>query len=72
MPDEYKVDRTRPVCRSLRTKGLYVYGPDSADLYRTSRSCSYRCARTSRVTGPDDAPCVPESCQPGRDCFESR
>jgi hypothetical protein len=62
----------RPVCRSLRTKALHVYGPDTPDAYATSRSSHYHCLRTQFVTGPDQAPCVPEQCQPGRSCFEAR
>ncbi len=71
--DSTSADRhSRPVCRFLRTKALHVYGPDTPDAYATSRSSSYQCLRTQFVTGPDRAPCVPEDCQPGRDCFEER
>ena len=71
--DSTSADRhNRPVCRFLRTKALHVYGPDTPDAYATSRSSSYQCLRTQFVTGPDRAPCVPEDCQPGRDCFEER
>lgn len=61
-----------PVCRYLRTKGLHVYGADTPDVYVTSRSSSYHCLRTAFVTGPDQALCLPEHCQPGRPCFEDR
>lgn len=61
-----------PVCRHLRTKALHVYGDDTPDAFVTSRSSSYSCLRTQFVTGPDQAPCMPEDCQPGRHCFESR
>jgi hypothetical protein len=61
-----------PVCRHLRTKALHVYGQDTPDAYLTSHSSSYQCLRTQFVVGPDQSPCVPESCQPSRDCFENR
>jgi hypothetical protein len=61
-----------PVCKHLRTKALHVYGQDTPDAFVTSRSSSYHCLRTQFVTGPDSALCLPESCQPGRDCFEDR
>jgi hypothetical protein len=61
-----------PVCRHLRTKALHVYGQDTPDAVITSRSSSYHCLRTQFVTGPDARLCVPEECQPGRDCFEAR
>jgi len=61
-----------PVCRYLRTKALHVYGADTPDAFATSRSSSYQCLKTQFVTGPDRALCVPEDCQPGRECFEER
>ncbi len=61
-----------PVCRHLRTKALHVYGQDTPDAYLTSHSSSYHCLRTQFVVGPDQAPCVPERCQPSRDCFTPR
>ncbi|MCA9706198.1 MAG: hypothetical protein KDK70_10145 [Myxococcales bacterium] len=60
------------VCRYLRTKALHVYGQDTPDAFVTSRSSHYACLRTQGVTGPDQALCVPEQCQPGRACFEPR
>jgi hypothetical protein len=67
-----KLRADTPVCRHLRTKALHVYGQDTPDAFSTSRSSSYQCLRTQFVTGPDDALCVPESCQPGRACFQAR
>jgi hypothetical protein len=61
-----------PVCRHLRTKALHVYGQNTPDAVITSGSSSYHCLQTQFVTGPDRAPCIPEACQPGRDCFEER
>jgi hypothetical protein len=61
-----------PVCRHLRTKALHVYGRDTPDAFVASRSSHYHCLRTQFVTGPDQSPCVPEDCQPGRNCFEAR
>lgn len=61
-----------PVCKHLRTKALHVYGQDTPDAFTTSRSSHYACLRTQFVTGPDSSPCLPEDCQPGRGCFESR
>ncbi|MCA9691157.1 MAG: hypothetical protein KC636_16250 [Myxococcales bacterium] len=66
------IDRTRPVCKHLRTKAVHVDGHETPDLYVTSRSSGYKCLRTQFVTGPDAAPCVPESCTPDRGCFTPR
>ena len=72
MPDFIRVDTTRPVCKHIRTKALYVYGQDTADMFHTSRSSSYQCMKSHFVTGPDGALCAPEECQPGRPCFVER
>lgn len=61
-----------PVCRHLRTKEMYVQGQDCEDAFVTSRSSHYHCLRTQFVTGPDEALCLPELCQPNRDCFVAR
>lgn len=66
------VDRSRPVCRHLRTKAMHVYGPDVADAFVSSRSSQYHCLKTQQVTGPDDGLCLPESCIGARACFEER
>ena len=67
-----KLEAGTAVCRHLRTKALHVYGQDTPDAFVTSRSSGYHCLRTQFVTGPDDSPCLPEDCQPGRTCFEER
>lgn len=59
-----------PVCRKLRTKMYYVVGRDHVDLTRSSPTAQYWCAQTAVVMGPDDVYCAPESCRPGRACFE--
>jgi hypothetical protein len=61
-----------PVCRHLRNKEMYVQGQDCEEAFVSSQSSGYRCLRTQFVTGPDDALCLPELCQPGRDCFVAR
>jgi len=65
-------DADAPVCRFLRTKALDVYGQQTPDAYVTSGSAGYQCLRTQFVTGPDTRPCLPEDCQPDRDCFSAR
>ncbi|MBC8073318.1 MAG: hypothetical protein IAG13_33670 [Deltaproteobacteria bacterium] len=67
-----RLEAGTPVCRFLRTKALHVYGPDTPDAFTTSRSSSYQCLKTQFVCGPDRSPCLPEDCQPGRDCFVER
>ncbi|MCB9570017.1 MAG: hypothetical protein H6710_22820 [Myxococcales bacterium] len=66
------IDRSRPVCRHLRTKAMHVYGPETGDAFVSSRSSNYQCLRTQQVTGPDDRLCLPESCTPSRECFAAR
>ena len=72
MPDFINIDQSRPVCAKLKTKALYVYGQNTADMFRTSRSGGYQCLETCFVTGPDGALVAPEECQPGRPCFVPR
>jgi hypothetical protein len=72
MPDQDGFDESSPVCAKLRTKALHVYGQDTADMFRTSRTSSYQCLLTQFVTGPDGKLCIPEECQPNRGCFIPR
>jgi hypothetical protein len=73
MPNDFlPIDPARPVCRHLRTKALHIDGRDAPDAFITSRSSHYHCLRTQFVTGPDGGLCLPEECQPGRSCFQSR
>lgn len=72
MPDFDPCAREAPVCDKLRSKALLVYGRDTADAHRTSRSSSYHCSLTQFVTGPDGALCIPEECGPARACFVAR
>ncbi len=60
------------LCRSFRAKALadVVFRDEAALVAAFSRNddaCT--CLRTLRTWGPDDAPVVPELCQPGRACF---
>ncbi|MCB9676862.1 MAG: hypothetical protein H6737_17235 [Alphaproteobacteria bacterium] len=60
------------LCRYLRWKTYYgAHFPTEADLqaYFELNDCQYQCNRTLQPWGPDDAPSVPEDCQPGRGCF---
>jgi hypothetical protein len=66
------IDRSLPVCRYIRTKGMHVYGMDAGDAFVTSRSSNYHCLRTQKVTGPDDRLCLPERCNAARGCFSRR
>jgi hypothetical protein len=60
-----------PVCRRLRTKMYYVVGREHVNLRESSPTAQYWCSHTVTVMGPDEEPCSPESCQPGRGCFET-
>jgi len=66
------IDRSRPICRHMRTKAMHVYGPDVVDAFVSSRSSHYHCLRTQQVTGPDDRLCLPEACTESRSCFSAR
>jgi hypothetical protein len=62
-----------PCCRHLRTKMQQCAGADmraGPGLIRVSDTATYWCSRTATSFGPDDSPGTPESCQPGRSCYE--
>jgi hypothetical protein len=61
-----------PVCKCLRSKGFYLAEPEKVEHFEFSPESSCWCARTVTVLGPDDILCSPETCQPGRACFEAR
>ncbi len=62
-----------PCCRWLQTKMQHCAGVDmrvGPGRVRISETATYWCEQTSTSFGPDDAPAVPERCQPGRGCHE--
>jgi len=59
-----------PICRCLKTKMLYVAGPDAVDLTVPSTTAQYWCLHTMRQMGPDDGLVAPDQCHQGRECFE--
>jgi hypothetical protein len=67
-----KLAADTPVCRHLRSKEMYVQGQDCEEAFVSGETSQYCCLRTQFVTGPDDALCLPELCQPSRDCFVAR
>jgi hypothetical protein len=59
------------LCIRLQTKAYYRMGPEATERCDFSPEASYWCARRVTALGPDDTPCAPEACQPGRTCFEA-
>jgi hypothetical protein len=61
------------LCRNLRWKS--IIGIDRLDpaqlevMYRTA-DAQFSCLGTCDVMGPDQDLVAPESCQPGRGCFD--
>jgi hypothetical protein len=57
-------------CVHLRAKGMYQ--SDTFDPYGDEFDPNPQCwcQRTMESIGPDDGFVSPETCQPGRDCFE--
>ncbi|HJZ86228.1 MAG TPA: hypothetical protein VKN99_13705 [Polyangia bacterium] len=70
MPNQSEPDL--PVCRCLKTKMLYVLGPEAVDLSVPSSTAQYWCVHTMRQVGPDDGLVAPDHCVVGRPCFEPR
>lgn len=65
-----KTELDAPVCRSMKTKMLYVLGPEAVDLTVPSSTAHYWCVQTMRTIGPDDQLVTPDQCCAGRGCFE--
>jgi Mn-dependent DtxR family transcriptional regulator len=63
-------NRTREMCRRLRSKGMYVE-VEPEDGVRQSTDGFYWCSQTLRCLGPDGKVVTKEACQLGRACFES-
>lgn len=60
-------------CIHLRTKTQYCLPEEmraGPGQIKVSTTGCYWCARTNTPFGPDDAPSRPESCQPGRSCYQ--
>ena len=49
----------------------YVVGRDAEAMRESSPNAQYWCSLTAIVMGPDDLPCSPEGCRPGRACHEA-
>lgn len=58
-----------PLCGALRCKEYYVFG--RLDLRLCDDTTVYWCNRTQRPVGPDEAPAFPETCGPGRPCYQA-
>ena len=59
-----------PPCRRLRSKGMFVLSePDPTVPSGGDGFCW--CTHSMNCLGPDGQVADAESCQPGRDCYES-
>ncbi len=56
-------------CSSLRCKEMFIDGDPELSL-RTSGSGIFWCSHTQNCLGPDGQVAEPESCKPGRSCYE--
>ncbi len=74
MADPYPVSlELIPCCQHLRTKMHHCAASDmraGPGFIRVSDTATYWCEQTAASFGPDDVPGTPESCQPGRSCYE--
>ena len=72
--DPYPRDRTIiPCCVHLRTKTQYYALDEMAagpGYIKVTTTGNYWCNQTHEGVGPDDEPCRPKTCQPGRSCHE--
>ncbi len=62
-------DFALPACPCLRGSGYSETGVRDVDSGQCSATGSNWCAHTLTVLGPDDTPCSPELCRPGRSCY---
>ena len=61
------------VCRMLRTKtafGAFSGNDDQPWQSGESTTAVFWCLSTMETAGPDDIYCHPETCKPGRACFQ--
>jgi hypothetical protein len=66
------IDREIPLCRHLRSKGMYVFtdGPD-ADTTKDYDDTAYWCLRTMKEFGPDEEMVGAALCRTtARPCYE--
>jgi len=62
-----------PCCIHLQTKGQSCRLEDARagpGFVRVTTTATYWCERTAESFGPDDVPGTPQTCQPGRSCYE--
>ncbi len=60
-----------PLCRNIRTKGMYVTGEMLNDPNAMPYDATvWWCVLTQKPVGPDDGPCHRDDCRFGRKCFE--
>jgi hypothetical protein len=61
-------------CRHLRTKKMFTIArPDEAFAVKNPEEATpshFWCNLTQSVVGPDDRQAHPDSCSPGRSCYE--
>lgn len=57
-------------CRCLRSKEMFVEVEDAPDPLLHSGSGIYWCVHTQNCLGPDGKVAAPDSCKPGRSCYE--
>jgi hypothetical protein len=66
-------EATGPMCRHLRSKGMYVY-TDGVDMGfdHDYDNTIFWCLKTMKSFGPDDEMVERESCcRPGRACYQA-
>lgn len=67
--------KKHPICKHLRSKGMYVYGyePDgdeAPDAHGSDYDVDFWCVKTMSALGPDKKGLSRELCNPERDCYE--
>ncbi len=61
---------SKQLCRRLRTKTMFYQAEPDPTVPR-SNDTSYWCTHSMNCMGPDGEVAGPETCRPGRGCFES-
>ncbi len=57
-------------CQGFRTKAYYISEEQGLDPSECAPTAACWCLHTTTLLGPDDLLCSPETCGPGRTCYQ--
>jgi hypothetical protein len=65
-----ELSTSKQLCRRLRYKGMFYQSEPDPTVPRADDSACW-CTHSMNCMGPDGEVANPESCRPGRSCYES-